>query len=259
MNSHKVPCLKILALVPFPDVQSGDDLGKIIAAVLKRSSLHLEPHDVLVVAQKIISKAEGRRVRLDTIVPSSRAVDLAATSAKDPRLVELILRESNHVVREGHGAIIVEHRNGYVLANAGIDQSNVCQGDVDDEALLLPIDPDRSAALLRAEIFDRTGVKPAIVINDSWGRAWRRGVIGTAIGIAGIDAVADLRGRLDLNGRPLKATEVAVADELAAAASLLMGQANEGRPVVLVRGLALPDSSADSRGLLRPRDEDLFR
>lgn len=251
--------LELFALAPFPRVQTGDDVANLVRSVLSDLSLTLYSNDVLILAQKIISKAEGRRVRLDSVEPSPRAEDLAQRTGKDARLVELILRESNEVVRVGRDVIIVEHLNGYVLANAGIDQSNVSENVGSEEALLLPVDPDRSALLLRKRLQELTGVAPAIIINDSWGRAWRRGVVGHAIGVAGLEAVVDQRGRLDLNGRPLRATEVALADELAAAGSLLMGQADEGRPAILVRGLILSESTHGARALMRPRAEDLFR
>lgn len=251
--------LELIALARFPRVKHGDDLAQLIVQALEAQAITLRPGDVLGCAQKIISKSEGRRVSLATVEPSARALDLAQRTGKDPRLVELILRESTEVVRVGKEVIIVEHRLGFVLANAGIDQSNVSESGADDEALLLPVDPDRSASALRERLAALTGVTVAVIINDSWGRAWRRGVIGHAIGVAGLDSVVDQRGRLDLNGRRLRATEIAVADELAAAASLVMGQADEGRPVVLIRGLTLAGNGSDAKSLLRPRAEDLFR
>ena len=251
--------LELVTLQPFPRIRAGDDLAALIAAACQQMSVSLRAADILVVAQKIISKAEGRLVRLDSVQPSPRAADLAARTGKDPRLVELILRESTEVVRVGVQVIVVEHRLGFVVANAGIDQSNVSDDGGEEEALLLPEDPDRSARGLRDRLCELTQAAPAVIINDSWGRAWRRGVIGQAIGVAGLEAVVDLRGHLDLNGRELKATDVAQADELAAAGSLLMGQANEGAPVVLIRGYAASGADGDSRSLLRPRSEDLFR
>jgi len=252
-------CAQLWPLQPFPRIRPGDDLAALIARALAHMSLALCPGDVLVVAQKVISKSEGRIVRLDSVRPSDRAVELARRTRKDPRLVELILQESTEVVRVGVQVIVVEHRLGFVVANAGIDQSNVSDDGGEEEALLLPINPDRSARLLRDDLSALTTVSCGVIINDSWGRAWRRGVVGQAIGVAGMQSVVDLRGRRDLNGRELKATDVAQADELAAAGSMLMGQADEGTPVVLIRGFVASGPDGDSRALLRPRSEDLFR
>ncbi len=248
--------LELVALEGVPLVQPGDDLVKLIVDALAVSRVMLAPGDVLVLAQKIVSKAEGRYVTLADVQPSARALELAAQTAKDARLVEVILRESRRVVRWRRDVLIVEHRLGYVLANAGVDASNV--GD-DGRVLLLPDDPDVSAAAIRTRLQRESGVRIGVVINDSWGRAWRLGTIGTALGVSGIPAIADLRGTPDLYGRKLQSTEVAVADELAAAASLGMGQAGEGHPVVLARGF--PYATAEGRGahLLRPKSIDLFR
>ncbi len=254
------PRYEAIALADLPEVAPGDDLAALIHAGLTRAGLGLQPGDILVIAQKIVSKAEGRRRRLADVVPSPRALELARTVLKDPRLVELILAESVRVVRAVPNVLIVEHRLGFVMANAGIDQSNVAQGDDDEAALLLPLDPDRSADQLQAALAASTGIAPAIVINDSHGRAWRQGTVGVAIGVAGIPALADLRGLPDRHGRPLQTTDLGFADEVAAAGSLLMGQASEGQPVVLLRGIrppARPPSPA--RALLRPAHQDLFR
>ena len=243
-------------------VKAGDDLAALIVSALATSEQSLRPADVLVVAQKIVSKAEGRLVDLREVTPSVRAKDLAAATGKDARLVELILSESAQVLRHrpgtpgGPGVLIVVHRLGMVLANAGIDQSNVGGSD---HVLLLPLDPDRSAAEIRRKLRDATGVDAGVVIIDSIGRAWRNGTIGTAIGISGIPGLLDLRGRPDLFGRRLESTEVGLADELAAAASLVMGQAAEGRPVVLVRGLGYQRRDGAASELVRPREKDLFR
>lgn len=239
-------------------VAPGDDLAGLIVDALAGEGLTLQPDDVLVLAQKIVSKAEGRLVWLADVTPSPRAVELAETTAKDARLVELVLSEASEVVRARRGVIIVRHRLGMVMANAGIDQSNVDQQG-DGTALLLPVDPDASCAALRGRLADLTGVAPAVMIVDSVGRAWRTGTIGTAIGIAGAPGLADLRGRHDLYQRPLMTTEVGFADEVAAAASLLMGQAAEGRPLVLVRGLALSRRDGSAAELIRPLAQDMFR
>jgi len=250
-----------LTLTPLhgvPLVQPGDDLTAIVVQALAASQETLQPRDVLVLAQKIVSKAEGRIVDLKTVTPSPRAVDLASATAKDPRVVELILGESTEVLRQRPGAIIVAHRLGFVLANAGIDMSNVGP-EGDEHALLLPADPDRSCRELRERLRERTGVDAAVVMIDSFGRAWRNGTVGTAIGVSGFPALADLRGRPDLFGRPLQITEVGLADELAAAASLLMGQAAEGAPVVLARGVPYERRESSVQELIRPKAQDLFR
>ena len=249
--------LRLIALPGIPEVTLGAALGELMLAAIVRTGLRLQAGDILVLAQKIVSKAEGRVVQLASVMPSARAQSLAGVADKDPRIVELMLRESRKVLRAKPGVIIVEHRLGFVMANAGIDQSNVHGGD--DTVLLLPQDPDASARKLRGELHQRTGVYTGVLIIDSFGRAWRNGVTGTAIGVAGMPALIDLRGNKDREGRTLKVTQVAAADELAAAASLVMGQADEGTPAVLVRGFpyALRDSTV--RELLRPEAEDLFR
>jgi coenzyme F420-0:L-glutamate ligase / coenzyme F420-1:gamma-L-glutamate ligase len=213
----------------------------------------------LILAQKIVSKAEGRAVSLSTVTPSARARELAALSTKDARLVELILQESTEVLRCRPGLLIVLHRLGLVLANAGIDSSNVEAADGQETVLLLPTDPDASAAGLRMRIRESLGVDVGIVINDSIGRAWRLGTIGTAIGVAGLPGLLDLRGAPDRTGRLLRTTEIGIADEAAAAASLLMGQAAEGRPIVHIRGFPYPPRPGTASELVRPKQMDLFR
>ncbi|MBS7545861.1 coenzyme F420-0:L-glutamate ligase [Ancylobacter oerskovii] len=250
--------LELLALPGFPMVEAGDDLAGFVLDGVARLGLELAPQDVVVLAQKVVSKAEGRLVRLAEVVPSERARALAGEVRKDPRLVELILSESVRVVRTRPDVLIVEHRLGLTMANAGIDQSNVRHGD-GEVALLLPLDPDTSAARLRGEIERRTGVAPAVVINDSFGRPWRRGTTGIAIGAAGLPSMIDRRGETDLYGRTLRATMIAYADEIAAAASLVMGQATEATPVVLVRGLAWTAADNPAAALIRAPEEDLFR
>lgn len=251
--------LELIALEGFPLVEPGDDLAELLAAALEKNGLVLLPGDVLVVAQKIVSKAEGRYVRLAEVTPGARACDLAAQTGKDPRLVELVLRESREVIRARPGVIIVEHRNGYVHANAGIDRSNIVHGPGDPRVLLLPEDPDGSAASLRRGLARLTGVSPPVIINDSVGRAWRNGTVGIAIGCSGLAPLHNQVGDTDLFGNLLEVTEPAVADELAAAASLLMGQADEARPVVLARGVTLRAGEAGSAELIRDRAMDLFR
>jgi coenzyme F420-0:L-glutamate ligase / coenzyme F420-1:gamma-L-glutamate ligase len=250
--------LALHALPGLPMVREGDDLASMINAGLARARLAPKAGDVLVVAQKIVSKAEGRTVALASVKTSPRADALAAEVGKDPRLVELILSESVRVVRTRPGLLIVEHRLGFVMANAGVDQSNVAPSDGVARALLLPRDPDASAAALRERLVARHGVALAVVINDSVGRAWRRGTVGMAIGAAGLPALLDLRGRPDLFGIPLRVSIAGFADEIAAAASLLMGQADEAQPVVLLRGLAWAGPANAAAGLIRPPAEDLF-
>ncbi len=249
--------VRISALAGIPLVQPGDNIAGLIVDGLVRSGLSLRRGDVLVIAQKIVSKAEGRLADLREVTPSAPAEQLAAEVDKDPRLVELILRESTEVVRHREGVLVVAHRSGIVLANAGIDASNVA-GD-EHRVLLLPEDCNRSCRELRAQLAVRTGVEAGVLIIDSLGRAWRNGTVGIALGAAGLPALLDLRGTPDLFGRELRSTEVGIADEIAAAASMLMGQASEGTPVVLLRGLNLPEANGSAADLIRARELDLFR
>ena len=250
--------LSLHALAGLPEITEGADMPALLADALAREKLSLQAGDVLVLAQKIVSKAEGRRIHLASVTPSARALELAAACHKDARLVQLILDESREVLRVEPGIIIVEHKLGFVMANAGIDQSNVPGGD--DSVLLLPQDPDASAHALRKSMYEATGVAIGVLIIDSFGRAWRNGVTGTAIGVAGLPALIDMRGRQkDREGRTLRVTQVAAADELAAAASLIMGQADEGTPAVLARGFPYAMREGGVSELLRPKHEDLFR
>jgi coenzyme F420-0:L-glutamate ligase/coenzyme F420-1:gamma-L-glutamate ligase len=253
--------LTLTPLSGMPFVQPGDPLDRLILQGLERSGLELQTGDILVVTQKIVSKSEGRLFNLAAVKPTGRARHLAEKIEKDPRLVELILEESNEVLRTRPGTIIVEHRLGFVCANAGIDHSNVAGvGDEKEEwVLLLPIDPDASACHLQAQLLAATGATVGVLIIDSHGRAWRLGTVGVAIGLAGMPGVVDLRGHDDLFGYTLRITQVAAADELAAAASLMMGQADEATPVVHVRGFPYPLREGSLAELLRPKEEDLFR
>jgi coenzyme F420-0:L-glutamate ligase/coenzyme F420-1:gamma-L-glutamate ligase len=251
--------LTLRALDGVPMVKAGDDLAGIILDAISSAGLALQAGDVVVLAQKIVSKAEGRLVELRGIEPSAKAVEIAAQSDKDPRVVQLILNESDEVLRVRPGAIIVGHRLGFVAANAGIDQSNIGNGEDDDRVLLLPLDPDGTSDRLRAELKTRTGVDIAVVIIDSIGRAWRNGTVGTAIGVSGMAGLLDLRTKPDLFGRPLKTSELGLADELASAASLVMGQSSEGRPVVLARGVPYARRDGNAHELIRPKEIDLFR
>jgi coenzyme F420-0:L-glutamate ligase/coenzyme F420-1:gamma-L-glutamate ligase len=251
--------LTLLAVPGLPMVRSGDDLAGMLLVALARAEIALRDGDVVVVAQKIVSKAEGRTVDLAGVEPSARAVALAAEVAKDPRLVEIILGESVRVVRQRPGVLIVEHRLGTIMANAGVDRSNVDPSSGREPVLLLPHDPDGSAERLRERLVEAFAVRLGVIISDSFGRAWRRGTVGIALGAAGLPSVTDLRGREDLFGRPLQATETGFADEIAAAASLLMGQAGEGLPAVVVRGLAWTGAALPAAALIRAAAEDLFR
>ena len=249
--------VSLIGLEGLPLVQPGDDLAALLTDALERAGHRLADGDVLVVAQKIVSKAEGRLVRLAEVTPSPRAVELAGIVLKDPRLVEVVLSESRAVIRAVPNVLIVEHRLGFVMANAGVDQSNV-EGN-EAFALLLPEDPDASCRQLRTALERRHRVRLAVVMNDSFGRPWRNGVTGVCIGAAGLATLLDRRGAPDLFGRALRITEVAIGDEVAAAASMVMGQAGEGIPAVLVRGLSIDGPEQPASALIRPRQHDLFR
>jgi coenzyme F420-0:L-glutamate ligase/coenzyme F420-1:gamma-L-glutamate ligase len=260
MSPHPLTRLEAVALPGIPLVRPGDDLAALIHEALIRAGLALEQGDVLVVAQKVVSKAEGRFVRLDTVRPSAEALRWSERTGKDPRLVEVILSESREVVRARDNLIITRHRLGLVMANAGVDASNVAHEAEGEVVLMLPENPDASCARIAAALIGGTGPHVGVVINDSLGRAWRRGQTGTAIGCWGLDALQDLQGRPDLFGRPLQVSEAAVADEIAAIATLLQGQADESHPVVLVRGrFANPASRGKAADLVRPLEQDLFR
>ena len=251
--------LEVIGLAGVPLIKAGDDLVELIASAIERSGVALRASDVLVVAQKIVSKAEGRVVDLATVEPSARALKLAAEIDKDPRLVEVILSESVRIVRARRGILIVEHKLGFIMANAGVDQSNVGPADGFQRVLLLPEKPDASAEALRHGLKARTKTDLAVVINDSFGRPWRQGTVGVAIGVSGLPAAVDLRGRPDLFGRKLEVSVIGFADEVAAAASLLMGQAGEALPAVLIRGLSWSAPESTAASLVRPPNEDLFR
>ena len=249
----------LTALSDIPSVGPGDDITTIVVTALERTSIVLEPGDVIVITHKIVSKAEDRYVDLEEIIPSEYARCLADEVGKDPRLVEVILSESNEVVRKNKGILVTEHRLGFVVANAGVDSSNIDHIEGLSRVLLLPTDPDCICSEIRNRIQTEAGVCVGIIINDSHGRAWRNGTVGLALGSSGIPALLDLRGYPDIFGADLKTTQVGLADEIAAAASLLMGQGNEMRPVVHVRGLPYPLSEGKASDLLRNKQEDLFR
>jgi coenzyme F420-0:L-glutamate ligase / coenzyme F420-1:gamma-L-glutamate ligase len=251
--------ITLTALPGIPAIRAGDDLSALLGDALAAAAVRPRRGDVLVVTHKVVSKAEGCTVALAAVRPYTRARELAAATGKDPALVELILAESRAVLRYRPGLIITEHRLGLVLANAGVDQSNVSQDRDGPQVLLLPRDPDASAAALGAALERRFGTPMAVIVSDSAGRAFRNGVIGLAIGAAGLPALLDLRGKPDLEGRPLQVTQVGLADQIASAAELLMGEADEGRPAVLVRGVAIDGPALPAAALIRERQADLFR
>ncbi len=240
-------------------IVEGDDLVAAIGDAIDGLGCGLRSGDVVVVAQKIVSKSEGRLVDLASVEPSDRARDLAATVDKDPRLVEVILSESDEVVRAKPGVLVVAHHLGLVLANAGVDHSNVKQNEAQEKVLLLPVDPDRSAEQLRRGLATRYSCEPAVIISDSLGRPFRLGTTGIAIGVAGVAALWDLRGDSDLFGEELRVSEVGHADALATAASVVIGEAAEGIPAALVRGSSCPAPPGTARDLVRPPELDMFR
>jgi coenzyme F420-0:L-glutamate ligase/coenzyme F420-1:gamma-L-glutamate ligase len=251
--------IKIHSLPGIPLIKKGDNLCKLILEAIEANKLMLKDGSILVVAQKVVSKAEDRFVNLKTIKPTALAIQYSSKTDKDPRLVELILRESKSVIRYRKGVLVVENHQGLIMANAGIDHSNVEQDLENDWVLLLPENPDKSANLIRQELISKIGLKVGVIINDSIGRAWRNGTIGTAIGVAGLSSIVDLRGREDLFGNLLRVSEEAIADELAAAASLVQGQADEGLPVVLIQGFTATSRHIPATELIRSEEKDLFR
>jgi coenzyme F420-0:L-glutamate ligase/coenzyme F420-1:gamma-L-glutamate ligase len=247
------------ALPNIPLIQRGDDLAAIVLRGLRDANISLEDGDVLVLAQKIVSKAEGRAVRLQDVTPSPRAVELARESGKDTRFCEVVLWDTREILRVRAGLIIVETKHGWVCANAGIDRSNVAPHDDEEWVLRLPEDADRSARGLRERVRAATSREVGVIVNDTHGRAWRNGAVGVAIGVAGLPAVEDLRGRADLFGYELQVTTVGLADQIASAASLLQGQADEGRPIVHARGVPMTRRDGSAREIVREKGQDLFR
>jgi coenzyme F420-0:L-glutamate ligase/coenzyme F420-1:gamma-L-glutamate ligase len=253
--------LSLTTIEDIPLIHTGDDLGRIIAEKTLAQKIEPQDGDIFVFAQKIISKAEGRMVNLTMVRPSAEALRLAEVTGKDARMVELVLQESNCVVRTAPNTLIVEHKCGFISANAGIDHSNV-QGEWGNDAdwvLLLPRDPDHSATMIRQELENQFHCRLGVLIIDSHGRAWRNGTVGTSIGLSGLPGLVDLRGTEDLFGFQLKITQVAAADELAAGASLLMGQAAEKTPVIFVRGFPYDLREGELKELIRAKEHDLFR
>jgi len=248
--------IRVMGLETIPIVGEGDDIGALICEAAEREGIGIEDGDVIVVSHIIVSRAEGRVVELSAIKPSEFAKNIASAMGKDPRLVEVVLRESKAIARMGDGHLICETKHGFICANAGVDRSNV---PGKDRVALLPEDPDASARRIRERIRQLTGREVAVIISDTHGRPLRRGTINVAIGVAGLEPIWDRRGDVDLFGYTLRVTQVAVADELASAAELVMGQADEGIPVVIIRGYRYrPSEEASARELIRPREEDLF-
>lgn len=251
--------LQLIAIEGIPLIEPGDNLAKIIIQAVKEQKIKLKSGDILVIAQKIVSKSENRYAYLKEVIPSSEAFRIAKKTEKDPKLVQLILNESARVIRYKKGLMVVENKLGFVHANAGIDKSNIEINNDNPKVLLLPKNPDGSALSIKKGIFRKIELNLGIIINDSSGRAWRKGIVGIAIGSSGVEALSDLRGKTDLYGNTLEITEVGKADEIASAASLLMGQADEGFPVILVKGITASNEVSDVKSLLRDRSEDLFR
>lgn len=251
--------MTLTALPNIPLIQSGDDLVAVIRRGLDDARIELQDGDVLVLAQKIISKSEGRMVRLQDVTPTPRAVELAQQCGKDARFCEVVLWDTREVIRIREGLVVVETRHGWVCANAGIDRSNVAPHDGEEWVLRLPEDADRSARGLREGLRAATGRAVGVIVDDTHGRAWRNGAIGVAIGVAGLPAVEDLRGRADLFGYHLQVTTIGLADQIASAASLLQGQADEGRPIVHIRGIPRSPGDGTAREIVREKELDLFR
>ena len=248
----------VLPITGLPEIVAGDNLGALLTARLAEAEPGLQSGDILVVTQKIVSKAEGRYVDLADMVPSPEAKALASEVNKDPALVELVLRESSAVVRKAPNILITRHRLGHVMANAGIDASNIGNGK-GGNVLLLPVDPDASAVQIADAAMARFGFRPGVVISDSFGRPWRVGTVNVAIGVAAMPSIIDQRGQADRDGRIMQMTMIAVGDAVAAAAGVAMGEGDEGIPAVIVRGLRLAGEHQTSRAIVRPVDEDLFR
>lgn len=252
--------MKLEAIPDFPMIVPGDDLAAIIIEFAEEHAVPVSNGDIFVLAQKIVSKSENRYVILEEVTPSHKAYDLARTAQKDPRLVELILADSREVLRAKPGVLIVQHRLGYVMANAGIDTSNLStEPNGKERVLLLPKDPDNTCKRLQKRFEEHFQKQIGVIINDSVGRAWRNGSVGMALGVAGVPALWDRVGDHDLFNRRLDVTQIALGDQIASAAALVMGEANEGQPVVLVSGLDWEPVPTDGKSLMRPKEQDLFR
>ena len=258
-NAGEYMDIKLVGIENIPLIKEGDDIADLILDAMAEGTINVENGDIFVIAETIISKAEGNKINLETIKPTPKAFELAEKTGKDPHLVESIIQESNEILKVGPDFIISETKHGFVCANAGIDESNV----EDNMATPIPEDPDKSAFIIREKMENLTGKEVVVIISDTQGRAFREGAIGTAIGISGMNALWDRKGEKDLYGRELQTTSIAVADELASAASILMGQADEGIPVVVIRGVNyvkdLKNNNAAAKDLIRPKKYDVFR
>jgi coenzyme F420-0:L-glutamate ligase / coenzyme F420-1:gamma-L-glutamate ligase len=248
------PVIQVIGVPGMPELVEGDDVASLIIEAVRRAELEIVKDDILVIAQKIVSKAEGRVVRLESIEPSGRASEWAAAYDKDPRVVEVVLRESHRIVRMERGVLISETEHGFICANAGVDTSNVAEGTV----TLLPRDSDASAQKIREALGQAFGVGLAVIVSDTFGRPWREGLVNVALGVSGISPLIDYRGQKDSHGRAMKVTVMAIADELASAAELVMGK-SAGIPVAIVRGFEYPAGEASGRELIRAAELDLFR
>jgi coenzyme F420-0:L-glutamate ligase/coenzyme F420-1:gamma-L-glutamate ligase len=258
MTRPPLKALQLLAVAGLPLVEPGDDLADLITTAIAKQGDALHDGDIVVIAQKVVSKSEGRYLMLASVAASPQARELAARTGKRPEYVEAILSESDEIVRCKGELIIAAHRLGYVMANAGIDESNIDQQD-GDKVLLLPENPDASAATLRRDLCARSGAEVGVIVNDSFGRPFRNGVVSVALGADGVPSLSSQITMPDLFGRPLKVTEVAIADQIASAASLLMGEADEGQPVIVVRGFASDAPRCPASTLVRPKSRDMFR
>jgi len=247
--------IQILGITKMPLVNPGDNIGDQLVQAAKEESIQIQANDILVVAQKIVSKAEGKVLDLSLVHPSVLAKTIAKTSEKDPRHVEVILRESTSIVRMRGAHLIVETPHGFVCANAGVDRSNVGKND---SVVLLPVDPDKSAKMIRKRIMELTGVDVGVIISDTFGRAWRNGQVNVAIGVDGLNPIVDYRGSQDMFGNQLSVTQIAIADELASAAELVMRKSDR-IPVAIIRGVEYVKEAGSIKSLIRPREEDLFR
>jgi coenzyme F420-0:L-glutamate ligase/coenzyme F420-1:gamma-L-glutamate ligase len=246
--------IRIVPLTGLPEIVPGDDLAQLIVEATREKNIPVGEGDVFVLAQKVVSKAEGRIVQLKSVEPSVRACKWAADYHKDPRVIELVLHEASRIVRMERGVIIAETRHGFICANAGVDVSN----SPEETAILLPEDPDRSALNLQLRLKTELGMHVAIIISDTFGRPWREGLVDVALGVAGISPLIDYRGKVDASGKKLEATVIAVADEIASAAELVMGK-SDGVPVVIVQGVAVTERDGNGRALIRAAERDLFR
>jgi coenzyme F420-0:L-glutamate ligase/coenzyme F420-1:gamma-L-glutamate ligase len=246
--------IRVIPLQGLPEIREGDDLSAVIAAAVRDSGFEVADRDILVIAQKVVSKAEGRTIKLDSISPSPRALEWSEAWGKDARVVEVVLSQSRRLVRMERGVIVSETEHGFICANAGVDASNTA----DSTVVLLPADPDGSARRIQASLEGMFGVRLAVIVSDTFGRPWREGLVNVALGIAGIAPIVDYRGQLDLHGRPLVVTVMAVADELASAAELVMGK-TDGIPVAIIRGFDYEARESSGRELIREAERDLFR